>query len=86
MAPKKKKSRHESPLTGDAKGAIPSALLSKKRREKQMSKKARKRAEKEALDKLEEDRLTSLLFGGESANQRKKSSRLMGSSSLFVLF
>ena len=33
-----------------------------------MSKKAQKRAEKEALEKAEEERLTALLFGGGAVN------------------
>ena len=70
MAPKKKKSRHDSPLTGEATGAISSASSKKKeRREKPMSKKSQIRAEKEASDKLEEDRLTAMLFGGGSTNE-----------------
>eukprot|EP00535_Pseudo-nitzschia_heimii_P003969 CAMPEP_0197179694 /NCGR_PEP_ID=MMETSP1423-20130617/4555_1 /TAXON_ID=476441 /ORGANISM="Pseudo-nitzschia heimii, Strain UNC1101" /LENGTH=597 /DNA_ID=CAMNT_0042629639 /DNA_START=78 /DNA_END=1871 /DNA_ORIENTATION=- len=76
MAPKKKKSRHESPLTGQATGAISSAPLKKKgRKEMPISKKSRIRAEKEALDKLEEDRLTALLFGSGSTNLDGNSSR-----------
>ena len=70
---KKKKSRHESPLTGQATGAISSVPLNNKRRkkpdfEKPASKKSQLRARKEALEKLEEERLTALLFGGEVAN------------------
>jgi hypothetical protein len=73
MAPTKKKSRHESPLTGQTTGAISEAASSSKRRknvgdQKPMSKKAQIRARKEALEKQEEERLTALLFGGGVTN------------------
>ena len=70
MVQKKKKSRNESPLTGQATGAISSgASKSKpKKNSKPMSKKAQIRAEKEALEKEEEERLTALLFGDGAAN------------------
>jgi hypothetical protein len=73
MAPTKKKSRVESPLTGQTTGAISAAASSTKRRKnsgdnKPMSKKAQIRAKKEALEKEEEERLTALLFGGGVAN------------------
>ena len=69
MSPKKKKIRHESPLTGQATGTISSAASKSKRRkkpnsEKPLSKKAQFRARKEALEAMEEERLTAMLFGG----------------------
>eukprot|EP00532_Pseudo-nitzschia_australis_P011176 CAMPEP_0168235846 /NCGR_PEP_ID=MMETSP0140_2-20121125/19157_1 /TAXON_ID=44445 /ORGANISM="Pseudo-nitzschia australis, Strain 10249 10 AB" /LENGTH=601 /DNA_ID=CAMNT_0008169013 /DNA_START=42 /DNA_END=1847 /DNA_ORIENTATION=- len=69
MSPKKKKIRHESPLTGQATGAISSAASNTKRRkkpnsEKPLPKKAQLRARKEALEAMEEERLTAMLFGG----------------------
>lgn len=80
MSPEKKKSRLASPLTGQTTGVISSASAKSKRRKKSgdkkpKSKKAQVRAEKDALEKLEEERLTALLFGGEIANDNGNSPR-----------
>ncbi len=79
MAPKKKKIRHESPLTAEATGAISSGGSDSRRKKKSgdqkpMSKRAQIRAKKEAMEKEEEERLTALLFGGGAANENENSS------------
>mmetsp|Transcript_29184 Transcript_29184/g.78980 ORF Transcript_29184/g.78980 Transcript_29184/m.78980 type:complete len:597 (-) Transcript_29184:875-2665(-) len=73
MSPKKKKIRRESPLTEQAIGGISSGASNSKPSKKSdskkpMSKKAQRRAKKEELEAMEEERLTAMLFGGTVTN------------------